>query len=71
MTKMTILYDTAINNKIAEFVENKVAVKVYLTSGVKLEGVITENCSNGILLAGKSGADEQIVYKRAIASILP
>lgn len=50
--------------------EKNVPVAVYLTNGIKLQGVISDFDADLIMLKNKANI-HQVVYKHAIASILP
>ena len=49
--------------------EHKVPVTVFLTNGVRLQGTVTAFDSYSVLLSRDRQA--QVVYKHAIATILP
>ena len=48
---------------------NKVPLTVFLLNGVKLQGIVTAFDSFSLLL--QRGAEAQLVYKRAISTIMP
>lgn len=59
------LQDTFLNH----LRKNKVPTTVFLTSGVKLQGIVTGFDSFSLLLRRESHA--QLVYKHAISTIMP
>jgi host factor-I protein len=49
--------------------KDKIEVTVYLTNGVKLQGVI--NGFDNFVVVVRRGAQTQLVYKHSIATIIP
>ena len=59
------LQDTFLNH----IRRNKIALTVFLVNGVKLQGIVTRFDSFSVLL--KRDTQIQLIYKRAIATIMP
>ena len=49
--------------------EGKVAVTVFLINGVKLQGIITQQDEESLLL--RRDGHTQLVYKHAVSTIMP
>lgn len=58
-----------IKNFLNEIKENKTPVTVFLTNGVKLQGLITALDEDALLL--KRDGHTQLVYKHSISTIMP
>ena len=54
---------------IKDLIDHNKLVRIFLISGIKLEGTITSSDSNTLTLKGTNNI--QLVYKHAISTILP
>lgn len=61
---MNIAYDF-----ITDLVKHNTYVQVYLTNGIKLDGVITNYGEDAVMLTRKGVT--QLVFRQALATVLP
>lgn len=54
---------------IDEVITSKKQVNVFLTNGIKLQGIIEFNDDNTITVSGNREGTKQLVYKHAISTI--
>ena len=52
-----------------DLVAEKIAVTVFLINGVKLQGIITKQDENSLLL--RRDGHTQLVFKHAVSTIMP
>ncbi|MBQ9035575.1 MAG: RNA chaperone Hfq [Alphaproteobacteria bacterium] len=52
-----------------DLVAEKIAVTVFLINGVKLQGIITQQDENSLLL--RRDGHTQLVFKHAVSTIMP
>lgn len=53
----------------ADLIDEKIAVTVFLINGVKLQGIITKQDENSLLL--RRDGHTQLVFKHAVSTIMP
>ncbi len=53
----------------ADIIENKIAVTVFLINGVKLQGIITKQDEESLLL--RRDGHTQLVYKHSVSTVMP
>lgn len=53
----------------ADLIDKKIAVTVFLVNGVKLQGIITKQDDNSLLL--RRDGHTQLVFKHAVSTIMP
>ena len=53
----------------ADLIDEKIAVTVFLINGVKLQGIITNQDENSLLL--RRDGHTQLVFKHAVSTIMP
>ena len=52
-----------------DLISDKIAVTVFLINGVKLQGIITKQDENALLL--RRDGHTQLVFKHAVSTIMP
>lgn len=52
-----------------DLIDEKIAVTVFLINGVKLQGIITKQDENSLLL--RRDGHTQLVFKHAVSTIMP
>lgn len=63
------MFDSLEDNFIEKMIDQTLVVTVFLTCGVKLDGVIVNHDKDVLLL--RKDKHPQLVYKKAISTIMP